>query len=167
MMHCKLYFPGTHVSHEPAEPLQNSEDYVVCSCSDDIGTSMLAGQWLSTSEVDYQRMVPKLYLTVPCMCSTLCRNIRLSFKIFIWTFPIRVLLRSTLARRMSVEEKKEEKISTLLTVTRFELARETHHGFSTWPKRDAVTTWLHCHMKTTLMNFVHSKWSRLLHAASW
>ena len=42
MMHCKLYFPGTHVSHEPAEPLQNSEDYVVCSCSDDIGTSMLA-----------------------------------------------------------------------------------------------------------------------------
>ena len=31
-----------------------------------------------------------------------------------------------------------------LTVTRFELARETHHGFGAGPKRDAVTTWLHC-----------------------
>ena len=34
-----------------------------------------------------------------------------------------------------------------LTVTRFELARETHHGFGHVPKRDAVTTWLHCRDK--------------------
>ena len=34
-----------------------------------------------------------------------------------------------------------------LTVTRFELARETHHGFGAGPKRDAVTTWLHCRDK--------------------
>ena len=40
------------------------------------------------------------------------------------------------------------KRSQLLTVTRFELARETHHGFALRPKRDAVTTWLHCHVWT-------------------
>lgn len=44
--------------------------------------------------------------------------------------------------------KNKQKVSQL-TVTRFELARETHHGFSSWPKRDAVTTWLHCHVWTS------------------
>ena len=34
-------------------------------------------------------------------------------------------------------------IEKKMTVTRFELARETHHGVDE-PKRDAVTTWLHC-----------------------
>ena len=39
-----------------------------------------------------------------------------------------------------MDERKVEK----MTVTRFELARETHHGDWLIPKRDAVTTWLHC-----------------------
>ena len=34
-----------------------------------------------------------------------------------------------------------------MTVTRFELARETHHGLKDGPKRDAVTTWLHCRVE--------------------
>ena len=45
---------------------------------------------------------------------------------------------------LDLRENRDTENDKKMTVTRFELARETHHGDWLIPKRDAVTTWLHC-----------------------